>query len=255
MTCFARRAQPQPRETFAVEPSASSRAWRSRAASAVSLLIGLAFVVAGPRLAHAMDGQAPTDVRRWEHVLAVRTSSEFPETIGRVERAAFKAGGAVLEILRSDYTPAFSDYRLLVRTARKEVIGTVMREVGRQVGVVGVAVVQLPETPTVPGGPSFMSSYTADTAGNPSTPGVLVHHELPPVVDKRDLLDVTDVPMGPGNGVPTGVGGLTLNLSELFKNWKENAWRKREERMKNAHLPILPPEGETTGDEAAPPTH
>ena len=80
--------------------------------------------------------------------------------------------------------------------------------------------------------------------------GLVVRHEVPPVLDKRDLLENLPLPAGPTVG-NTGTGGLTLNVSELFHRIKESNWRKREQRMKDAYLPILPSEPGSEGSRDA----
>jgi hypothetical protein len=184
------------------------------------------------------------DVRRWEYVVLVRTTPEVSGALGRAELAAFKAGGAVLADLRTDYTESHSDYRLLVRTRDKETINQVLREVRATRGVAGATVVPLPETATWAGSPSFMSSYLAPSDEPQGNAGrVIVRHDVAPVADKRELLEAADsIATSPSLG-PEGAGGFTLNVSELLSRWKESRWRKREDGLRSTPIEILPPEG------------
>lgn len=202
----------------------------------------LAAVVATGLTLPAAAAPAPPDeaeVRRWEYIVLVRASQEIRDPIGRAETAALKAGGAVLEVSRSEVGPQHADYRMLVRTRDPAMIHDVLREMRRVPGVLGASTVQLPETPTYAGGPEFISSYTGDLDPNPHDPRVVVRHDVPPFLDKKDLLENAPLPAGPTTGY-AGTGGFTLNVSELFNRIKEGNWRQREERMKRGYLPILP---------------
>ena len=189
----------------------------------------------------------PARVRRWEYVVVVRTSSDQPDAIGRAEEAAFLAGAAVLDRVRTDFAPRSQDHRLLVRLRDKDKLGTVLRAMQAQQGVLGATAVPLPETPTVAGGPSFMLAYTSELSEGTAEPGIFVHHEVPPILDKRDLLETYSVPVGPAAGPsPQVAGGVGLNVSAMIKRLKETSWFRREQRMKRAYLPILPPSGEAS---------
>lgn len=191
------------------------------------------------------------EVRRHEFVVLVRTAHDSPGAPGRAEAAAFRAGGAVLESVRGLVTARFTDHRWLVRTRSAEVLGRVLREIRRERGVLGASAIQLPEIPTGPGSPSFLSAYTAAYDGPES--GVVVRHDVPQVLDRRDLLETSSVPVGPALAPTTGAGGVGLNISELFRRMRARSWARREARMKNAYLPILPPgAGAAAGDGAGP---
>jgi hypothetical protein len=211
-------------------------------------LVALALALAG----EAREADPPTDVRRWEYVLVVRTSTALPESVGRAEAAALSAGGAVLDRVRSTAAPGFTDWRMLVRTRERNAISGVVGEMRRVPGVMWTTLVPLPETPTLPGGPSFLSAYTAGLDGGTST-GIFVHRDVPPVLDKRDLLETVPVPVGPTDQLEGQLGGFSLNVSELLRRWKESWWRRREERMKNGELPILPePDAQGAAEPSAP---
>lgn len=184
----------------------------------------------------AVGPEAP--VRRWEYVVLVRTSRDFADAATRAEQAAIEAGAAVLDSFRDSSEGPTSDYRYLLRTREEVAIGTVLARMRRQPGVLGAATVQLPETPTFPGGPSFLTAYTTDE-GRDGSSGVIVHRDIPPVLDKRDLLEVVPVPTGPEIDT-AGTGGFSLNLSKMMSALKAWSWRKREQKMKDAELPILP---------------
>ncbi len=190
--------------------------------------------------------EVPDDlgVRRWEYIVLLRASQEIADPIGRAETAALKAGGAVLGTSRTEVGPHHADYRMLVRTRDPDLIHEVLREMKRVPGVLGASTVQLPETPTYAGGPDFISSYTGDLDPNPNDPRVVVRHDVPPILDKKDLLENAPLPAGPTVG-NTGTGGFTLNVSEIFARIKEGNWRRREDRMKRGYLPILPSESDT----------
>jgi hypothetical protein len=212
----------------------------SRAALAALLTAALALGAAAPVRA-TLEPPGEAEVRRWEYVVVVRVSREIASPIGKVETATLRAGGAVLERVRDESGPLHVDHRMLVRTRDPSAIHEVLREVRAVAGVLGASTAQLPETPTYAGGPDFISSYTGDFGANPGDPRVVVRHDVPPVLDKRDLLENAPIPAGPTVG-NTGTGGFTLNVSELFARLKESSWRKREQRMKDGYLPILPPE-------------
>ena len=205
-----------------------------------ALVAVLATALALPAVASLETPDEP-EVRRWEYIVLVRASQQIRNPIGRAETAALKAGGAVLETSRSEVGPQHADYRMLVRTRDPEMIHDVLREMRRVPGVMGASTVQLPETPTYAGGPEFISSYTGDLDPSPNDPRVVVRHDVPPFLDKKDLLENAPLPAGPTTGY-AGTGGFTLNVSELFARIKEGNWRKREERMKRGYLPILPSE-------------
>jgi hypothetical protein len=202
------------------------------------------------------DGDA--SVRRWEYVVVVRTSDEVPDAFGRAQAAAFRSGGAVLADMRTDWDGHVADWRLLVRTRREDAIHPILREIRSQKGVLGATAVPLPETPTWDGGPGFLSSYMAPT-DEPETSNagrVLVHHDVPPIADKRELLEATDVIAGPDLQTPNGMldapGGFTLNVSEMMAKMKQASWQKREERLRNGYLPILPSSPEDAAAEKKP---
>lgn len=221
----------------------------ARLAAAAAALLSLALpapVEAAPSPEAEVDPRIEAEVRRWEYVVLLRVASQFGSPLGRAETEALRAGGAVLESVRHEIGPQHSDYRLLVRTRDPRAIDDVLRAMRGVPGVLGASTVQLPETPTYAGGPEFISSYTGDLDPVPGDPRVVVRHEVPPVLDKRDLLENLPLPAGPTVG-NTGTGGLTLNVSELFHRMKESHWRKREQRMKDAHLPILPSESASDG--------
>jgi len=197
--------------------------------------------------------QAPEpepELRRHEWVVQFRASAQIPEAASDAEVAALKAGGAVLERLRVDANQAWTEHRMLVRTRTPEALDAVLAAVRATPGVVAAASAKLPDIETNIGSPSFMSVYTAPDLQESDRSGVVVKREIPEILDKRDLLEVVDVPWGPEAG-PTTPGGLTLNVSELFKRMKESAWRRREQRMKQAELPILPEpdEAASSGDD------
>ena len=205
-----------------------------------ALVVLLATACALPAVA-SLEAPDEPSVRRWEYIVLLRASQQIANPIGRAETAALRAGGAVLGISRTEVGPHHSDYRMLVRTRNPGMIHEVLREMRRVPGVLGASTVQLPETPTYAGGPEFISSYTGDLDPNPNDPRVVVRHDLPPMLDKKDLLENAPLPAGPTVG-NTGTGGFTLNVSELFARMKEGNWRKREDRMKRGYLPILPSE-------------
>ncbi len=187
-------------------------------------------------------------VRRWEYVILVRVDPAIPGSIGRAEIAAQTAGGAVLEEIRSEGSASHDDYRMLVRTRDPDVVHQVVRAVRATRGVLGAAAQPLPETPTYPGGPGFFESYRAVEDLTPGNAGrVVMRHDVPPIADKKELLEYTELAGSPSTG-PDGAGGFTLNISELFKRMKEGAWRRREERLRNTPIEILPsaPEGSAT---------
>ena len=214
-----------------------------RALLAALLLTAGPSALAAPSLDGGDGAAIEGEVRRWEYVVLLRVAAIAGDPLGRVETEAMRVGGAVLETVRGEIGPQHSDYRLLIRTREHDAIDGVLRALRSVPGVMGASTVQLPETPTYAGGPEFISSYTGDLDPVPGNPRVLVRHDVPPVLDKRDLLENLPLPAGPTTG-NTGTGGLTLNVSELFKRMKESNWRKREERMKDAYLPILPSESE-----------
>jgi hypothetical protein len=212
-----------------------------------ALFAVLATALALPAAA-SLEAPAEPEVRRWEYIVLVRASQQIRNPIGRAETAALKAGGAVLETSRSEVGPQHADYRMLVRTRDPLMIHDVLREMRRVPGVLGASTVQLPETPTYAGGPEFISSYTGDLDPSPNDPRVVVRHDVPPFLDKKDLLENAPLPAGPTTG-HAGTGGFTLNVSELFARIKEGNWRKREERMKRGYLPILPSEPDAGSSE------
>lgn len=200
------------------------------------------------RLESSLDGASTTpgepadgSVRRWEYVVLLRTAPEVPNALGYAEVAAFKAGGAVLDDLRDVTTASHTDYRLLVRTRDPEAIHQVVRSMTTTRGVLGATATPLPETPTYPGGPSFFESYRApDDRPVSNVDRVVVRHDVPPIADKKELLEMSDVLAPPSTG-PDGPGGFTLNVSELFSRMKEGAWRRREDKLRATPIEILPP--------------
>lgn len=219
----------------------------------LSLLAAL--VLASParsRLTGAGAGSTPpvddAQIRRWEYVVLVRTSTERGPVIGHAETAALRAGAAVLDRVRMELGKSHADHRLLVRTRAPGTINAVLDGIRGVRGVLGASAVQLPETPTYAGGPDFMSSYTAALAVD-DDPRVVVRHDLPPVLDKRDLLEQAPIPAGPGVG-PEPLGGFTLNVSELYKRLRSAAWQRRERRLKEGYLPILPKDDEAPSADA-----
>jgi hypothetical protein len=233
--------------------------------AATAMAAAAAHATPGPPAAVTLSTDA--SVRRFEWVLVVRISMELPDSIARAEVVAGRAGGAVLENIRTDtdgtsqypdrfQKSGYADYRLLVRTIDRETINGVLRQVRATRGVVGASATALPETPTWEGSPGFMESYTADSdAPQISNAGrVLTRHDVPPVADKRELLEAADVIAAPG--IPPlddlRSGGLTFNFSELLKRLKESSWRKREERLRNTPIVILPPDGGDTQTISAP---
>ena len=200
-------------------------------------------------------GATPTvpdaSVRRWEYVILVRTSPEVPDALGRAEVAALRAGGAVLEDLRDEATGSHQDWRLLVRTRDERLVHEIVKAVRATRGVLGATAEPLPETPTYPGGPSFFASWTSGEGSASNADRVVMHHDVPPIADKRELLEMTDVASSPSTG-PERDGGFTLNVSEMFARMKESSWRRREDRLRNTPIAILPPAGETTTTTPAP---
>ena len=203
----------------------------------------VALLAAGRGVAQA----APhSDVRRFEWVVVVRVTSELPDAIGRAELAAGHAGGAVLESLRMDSNGHLADHRLLVRTISHEAIDKVVREIRATPGVMGATASPLPETPTWPGSPGFMESYTGGDEPHVSNAGrVLVQHDVPPIADKRELLEAADVVAGPGLPELDSLGGFTFNVSEMLRRVKASAWRHREEKLRATPIIILEPDGGT----------
>ncbi|MEM7249487.1 MAG: hypothetical protein AAF533_29525 [Acidobacteriota bacterium] len=180
-------------------------------------------------------------VRRWEHVIIVRAPHEnLSRTVGRAEALTMIEGGAVLGTLLKPAGPNQSDFRMLVRTRRPGAVGTIAKKIRVLPGVIGATVAPLPETPTLPGGPSFISSYQAGLGGEPE-PGVLVQHDVEPVLGATDLLEAVGTPSSPLLGPDSQLGGVGVNISALIKRMRESAWRRREERMRNANLPVAPP--------------
>lgn len=200
----------------------------------------------------AVGPATSVEVRRWEYVILLRTAPEVRDALGRAQLAAFKAGGAVLDDLDMEATASHADYRLLVRTRDPMAVHEVVKAMRATRGVLGASATALPETPTFPGGPSFFESYTSDPSDSPSNADrVLVRHDVPPVADKRELLEMADVLAPPSTG-PDGAGGLTMNVSELFSRIKEGAWRRREERLRSTPIEILPPANAGSPAPAAP---
>lgn len=186
-----------------------------------------------------------TEVRRFEWVLIVRTFAEFPDALGRAQIAAGKAGGAVLASMRWQGDAQHTDWRLLVRTVDRESIQDVLSAVRHISGVAGASSAALPETPTWAGSPGFLESYQAES-GLPelSNAGrVLVRHDVPPVANASELLEMSDIAVGPGLPDLEHLGGFTLNVSEWAQRLKSSSWRNREDKMRNASLNILPPDG------------
>ena len=193
----------------------------------------------------AERAMAEATVRRWEYVILVRTDPSTPDALGRAELAAQAAGGAVLDEIRSAGSASHEDHRLLVRTRDPEIVHRVVRAVRATRGVLGAAAEPLPETPTYPGGPSFFESYRAPEAISPGNAGrIVMRHDVPPIADKKELLEMTDVVGSPSTG-PDGAGGLTLNVSEMLKRMKESSWRRREDRLRGTPIQILPPATDT----------
>jgi hypothetical protein len=184
-------------------------------------------------------GRAATELRRHEWVVVFRIASGMPDAVPAAELATLHAGGAVLARVPYEVTERWSEHRMLVRTRTPGALADVLDAVRSTPGVIGATSLKLPEIETGLGSPSFMSAYTAPELQTTTRDGVLVRHEVPEVLDKRDLLEVVDVPWGPEAG-PSSVGGVGLNISEIFKRLKESSWRRREQRMKDAELPILP---------------
>ena len=190
----------------------------------------------------AVEPPPTGDVRRWEYVLLIRTAPEAGDALGRAQVAAFRAGGAVLDHLRMEATESHSDYRVLVRTRDQQRVHDVVRAVRATRGVLGATATPLPETPTYAGGPGFFESYSGDDDGRPSNANrVVMRHDVPPITDKRELLEMSELLTAPPSAGPDGAGGLTLNVSELFSRMKEGMWRRREERLRQTPIEILPP--------------
>lgn len=186
------------------------------------------------------------EVRRHEYVVVVSTQPGNVHAGGRAEAAAFRAGGAVLERILAPDDPSGSTQRMLVRTRSPARLGDVLKEIRSVPGVVGANAIKLPEIETGLGSPGFLSVYTAELEGESNAGRVVVRHDVPRVLDERDLLEVVDVPVSPTIR-PSDVGdtgGFTLNVSELFQRLRQGAWARRERRMKEAELPILPPDDE-----------
>ena len=210
----------------------------------------MASSVATPRVA-AAPTVPDASVRRWEYVILVRTAPEVPDALGRAELAALRAGGAVLEDLKDVGTGSHQDWRILVRTRDESRVHEIVKAVRATRGVLGATAEPLPETPTYPGGPSFLESWTTGSGSPGNADRVVMRHDVPPIADKRELLEMTDVASSPSTG-PERDGGFTLNVSELFARMKEGSWRRREERLRNTPIAILPPAGETTTTTPAP---
>jgi hypothetical protein len=212
----------------------------------------LVLALASAPLAHAEDAA----VRRFEWVLMVRTSSEFPDAVARAGIAAGRAGGAVLEDIRMDAAGQYSDYRLLIRTIDRDAIGPILARVRATSGVMGATVAPLPETPTWAGGPGFMESYTVpDDRPTSNVDRVIMRHDVPPIGDKRELLEVADVVVGPGLPPVESLGGFTLNVSELLQRLKQSSWRRREDGLRQTPIIILPPDGSPVPDLPSDPSH
>jgi hypothetical protein len=163
-----------------------------------------------------------------------------------------KAGGAVLDDLKDTGSASHQDWRLLVRTRDPDTVHAIVNAVRTTRGVLGATAQPLAETPTYPGGPSFLASWTSGTDDGESNAGrVVMRHDVPPIADKRELLESTDVASSPSTG-PDRDGGFTLNVSELFARMKEGSWRRREDRLRNTPIQILPPDGSTASAPAAP---
>lgn len=185
------------------------------------------------------------DVRRFEWVLVVRTSTEFPDAFSRAQIAAGRAGGAVLASTRWNADAQHADWRLLVRTVDRESIQDVLAAVRRTRGVAGASSAALPETPTWAGSPGFLESYQAES-GQPAISNagrVIVRHDVPPVADASELLEMSDIVVGSGLPDLEHLGGFTLNVSEWARRVKESSWRRREDKMRNTPLNILPADG------------
>lgn len=201
---------------------------------------GLTAIEPAPALSERPSA-ATVDVRRWEYVILLRTSPEVKDALGRAEVAALAAGGAVLDDLEVERTASHQDHRILVRTRDRDAIHQVVRAMRSSRGVLGATATPLPETPTYPGGPGFFESYSAGIGDSPGNADrVVVRHDVPPIADKKELLEMSDVLAPPSSG-PDGPGGFTLNVSELFSRMKEGMWRRREERLRNTPIEILPP--------------
>ena len=195
----------------------------------------------------AVESAPSGEVRRWEYVILLRTLPESQDAVGRAQVAALKAGGAVLDDLRMESTASHTDYRLLVRTRDPGTVHRVVNAIRTTRGVLGATATPLPETPTYAGGPSFFESYSSGDGRPPGNADrVVMHHEVPPITDKKELLEMADVLAPPSTG-PDGTGGFTLNVSELFSRIKEGAWRRREEKLRNTPIEILPPATATSG--------
>lgn len=205
----------------------------------------LVLVLALPSAAPAEDAA----VRRFEWVLMIRTSSEYPDALARAGIAAGRAGGAVLQDLRMDAAGRYSDHRMLVRTLDRDAIGPILARVRATAGVMGATVAPLPETPTWAGGPGFMESYTVpDDRPTSNADRIVMRHDVPPIGDKRELLEVADVVVGPGLPPIESLGGFTLNVSELLQRLKQSSWRKREDGLRRTPIVILPPDGSPAPD-------
>ena len=72
---------------------------------------------------------------------------------------------------------------------------------------------------------------------------MLKRHDVPPIADARELLESADAIGADMNQLPetAAVGaGITLNVSEMIARLKQAAWQRRENRLRNGHLPVLP---------------
>jgi len=207
----------------------------------------LLFGAALAALAHASVAQEVT-TRRFEWVLTVRVKAKVQQSIGSAELAAARNGGAVLAASRIDSGRGYCDYRLLVRSLNAESIGPIISSIRAAQGVIDATAVRLPETATWLGGPSFIESYSAPDEDPISNAGrVVKRHALPPVADKRELLEATDV--ATGSGIPPleslgGVGSaiLNLNIDEAVHKLRAAKWRRREQKLRNTPIVILPPD-------------
>ena len=204
------------------------------------LVVAALLLVSGTAASAAATAKPGPAVRRWEHVLLVRMSDRVPDALGRVLDAASRGGGAVLANVRTVAGPDSQDYRLLVRTRDPGAIVAVMREIRRQSGVVGASVIRLPETATAPGGPSFLTSYTGELEGKSHAGEIVVHRDVPPVLDMRDLAETAPVPAGPSMSDTQAIGGFTLNVSEMVQRAKVAAWVRREDKLRRTPIVILP---------------
>jgi hypothetical protein len=194
----------------------------------------------------AVESTPSAGVRRWEYVILLRTVPEAHDALGRAQVAALKAGGAVLDDLRMESTASHSDYRVLVRTRDPDTVHRVVNAMRTTRGVLGATATPLPETPTYAGGPGFFESYSGGDDRPSNANRIVMHHDVPPIADKKELLEMADV-LAPPSAGPDGAGGLTLNVSELFSRIKEGAWRRREEKLRNTPIEILPPATAASG--------